>query len=112
MAHGDLYETGFGYNLYSKLLRNQTTLTLLRFFQKQIIDYQINRLKTKKICSKFIEYQNRFEKISKQYPLDSLIIEGHFHQGVKYKNYISLPSLACQGKIGLVINGKILFKSP
>jgi UDP-2,3-diacylglucosamine hydrolase len=111
LAHGDLYETGLGYDLYSKLLRDKTTLTLLKTFEKQIVDYQINRLKTKKICSNFIGYESRFEKIRRHYPKDTLIIEGHFHQGVVYKNYISLPSLACQGEVGVIVNGKILFKT-
>ena len=109
IAHGDLYETGFGYNLYCKLLRNKTALTLLKPFEKKIINHQITKLKTKQICSKFKTYQNRFEKISKHYPSNSLIIEAHFHQGIRHKNYISLPSLACQGKIGIVANGEIIF---
>jgi UDP-2,3-diacylglucosamine hydrolase len=111
LSHGDLYETGFGYNLYSKLLRNRATLTMFKIFEKQIIEYQIKKLKIKNICSKFIRYKNRFEKILKHYPKNSLIIEGHFHQGVVYKNYISLPSLACQGEVGLIVDGKVLFKT-
>ncbi|NEW61335.1 UDP-2,3-diacylglucosamine diphosphatase [Sulfurovum sp. bin170] len=108
LAHGDLHKTGFGYDLYCKVLRNKTTLTLLRPFEKQIIDHRIKKLKTKNICRDFIGYQKRFDAIIKQYPKGSLIIEGHFHQGVVHKNYISLPSLACQREVGMVINGELI----
>jgi len=107
LAHGDLHKTGFVYDLYCKILRNRTTLTLLRPWEKEIIDHRLKRLKAKNICKEFIEYQKRFDAIIKQYPKNSLIIEGHFHQGVIYKNYISLPSLACQKKIGIIFNKKL-----
>lgn len=110
LAHGDLYQTGFGYNLYSKLLRNKTTLTLLKPFQKQIINHRMRKLKTKKICGDFIHYQKRFDAIRNHYPKNALIIEGHFHQAVVYKNYISLPSLACQGEVGVIENAEMIFK--
>jgi len=110
LSHGDLYETGFGYNLYCKILRNKITLTLLRPFEKQIINHRIKKLKNKNICGDFIEYKKRFDTIIKHYPKNSIIVEGHFHQGVVYKNYISLPSLACQGKVGVVINKELIFK--
>ena len=84
---------------------------MLRPFEKQIINYKIKKLKIKNICFKFIKYQSKFEMISRHYPKNSLIIEGHFHQGVIYKNYISLPSLACQGRVGVIVDGKVLFKS-
>jgi UDP-2,3-diacylglucosamine hydrolase len=109
LSHGDLYETGFGYNLYCKILRNKTTLTLLKPLQKQIINHRIKKLKQKDICREFKDYKRRFESISKHYPTDSMIIEGHFHQGVIEKNYISMPSLACQKKVGIVVNGEVIF---
>ena len=111
LAHGDLYETGFGYDLYCKLLRDKTTLTLLRPFEKAIINNRIINLKKKKICNGFIKYKERFEKISRHYPSNSIIIEGHFHQGVVHQNYISLPSLACQGLVGVVERGELRFKT-
>ncbi len=110
LAHGDLYETGFGYNLYCKTIRNRAILTLLRPFEKIIIDNRIEKLKRKNICGEFKKYRERFNKISRHYPTDSIIIEGHFHQGVIYKNYISLPSLACQGKIGVIVGDELIFK--
>jgi len=102
LSHGDKYETGLGYNLYSKLLRSKILLTLLRPFEKKIIDHRMKKLKVKKICGKFIGYEKRFDAILSHYPKDSIIIEGHFHQALQYKNYISLPSLACQGEVTMV----------
>ena len=109
LSHGDKYETGFGYNLYSKLLRNKTLLTTLRPFEKQIIDHRMKKLKQKKICGNFKGFKKRFDAIRSHYPKDSLIIEGHFHQALQHKNYISLPSLACQGEVAVVSQGKIEF---
>ena len=111
LSHGDKYETGFGYNLYSKILRNKTTLTLLKPFEKQIINHRMDKLKIKKICGDFKNYKKRFDAIIKKYPQNGLIIEGHFHQSKKYKNYISLPSLACQGEVGVVKSGEIIFEN-
>jgi UDP-2,3-diacylglucosamine hydrolase len=110
ISHGDKYKTGFGYNLYSSILRTKATLTLLRPFEKKIINHRMEKLKRKKICKAFEGYKERFDAIIQKYPKDSLIIEGHFHQAKQHKNYISLPSLACQGEVGMVENGKIIFK--
>ena len=109
LAHGDLYETGFAYNLYCKLLRNRITLTLLKPFEKQVIDQRMKKLKAKIICKPFDSFEQRTIAITKNYPNNSLIIEGHFHQAKQFNNYISLPSLACQKQIGIVINGAISF---
>ncbi len=110
LSHGDKYETGFGYNFYSKILRNKTTLKILKPFEKKIIDHRMKKLKVKKICGNFQGYQKRFDAIRSHYPKNSLIIEGHFHQSLVHKNYVSLPSLACQGKIGIVKNEEIVFR--
>jgi UDP-2,3-diacylglucosamine hydrolase len=109
LSHGDLYQTGWSYNLYSKLLRNRITLTLLRPFEEQIIDHRMNRLKAKRICGNFIGYQERFDAIRREYPPNALIIEGHFHQSLIHQNYISLPSLACQGEVGMILDGELVF---
>jgi UDP-2,3-diacylglucosamine hydrolase len=109
MSHGDKYQTGLGYNLYSKILRNRVTLTLLKPFEKEIIDHRIDKLKIKKICGDFKGYQKRFNDIISYYPKNALIIEGHFHQALTYKNYISLPSLACQQEVGVIKNSQLFF---
>ena len=110
LSHGDIYETGVGYDIYSRLLRNRFTLTILRPFEKIIIDYQIKRLKNKNICHGFKRFEKKAVAISRHYPPNSLIIEGHFHQAKEFKNYISLPSLACQKEIGVIVNQKLIFE--
>ena len=102
LAHGDKYTAGAIFNLYSTILRTKRTLTLLRPFEKQIIDHRVNRLRVKSICGDFKGYAKRFDAIRSHYPKDALIIEGHFHQALQYKNYTSLPSLACQGEVAVV----------
>jgi UDP-2,3-diacylglucosamine hydrolase len=109
LSHGDKYTAGILYNLYSKLLRNRSTLTLLKPFEKKIINHRMEKLKRKKICGDFKEYKKRFNKIISKYPKNSTIIEGHFHQALIYKNYISLPSLACQGEVGIIKEGNVIF---
>lgn len=110
ISHGDLYETGFGYDLYSKFLRNKISLRVLKPFEKIIIDYQIKKLKKKSICHDFKSFEKKVISIIKHYPSNSLIIEGHFHQAKQIKNYISLPSLACQKQIGIIKNQKLVFE--
>ena len=53
LSHGDKYATGFGYDLYCKLLRNKVTLTLLKIFEKNIINDRMQKLSEKKICHTF-----------------------------------------------------------
>lgn len=111
LSHGDKYETGIGYNTYCKLLRNKTTLTLLRPFQKNIISHRIKKLSQKNICQPFHGFEKRVEAILTHYEDVDLVIEGHFHQSRKLGKYISLPSQACQGMIAVVEEGEIVFKS-
>jgi len=109
LSHGDKHKISFGYNFYSNILRRKSTLTLLRPFEKQIIDHRMGKLKKKSICGDFIGYEKRFDAIRKKYPKNCLVIEGHFHQAIQYKNYVSLPSLACQGEVGIIKNRCLKF---
>lgn len=109
LSHGDRYETGWGYDLYCALLRNRVTLTLLRPFEKQIIDHRMKKLSQKRICHTFEGFEKRVEAIMRHYDGVDMVIEGHFHQGRTIENYLSLPSLACQDKVGMVSGGKIVF---
>jgi len=110
LSHGDKYVTGFGYDVYSKLLRNKLTLTLLKPFEKKIIDYRIKKLTQKDICHTFQGFEERVIAILNQYKKVDLVIEGHFHQSKVIDNYISLPSLACQEMIGIVEKSMVIFK--
>ncbi len=110
LSHGDLFEVGLKYNIYSKIVRNRFILTILLPFQKQIIDFQMRKLRDKKICYKFIDFKLKIDRIKRAYPKNSLIVEAHFHQAKIFKDYISLPSLACQKEIAIIKEGKLLFK--
>ena len=111
ISHGDKYVTGFGYDLYCKVLRNQTTLTLLKPFEKAIIDHRMKKLSQKHICFTFHGFEKRVEEILKNYTGAELVIEGHFHQCKTMGKYISLPSLACQGMVGVMEEGEMRFKT-
>jgi len=109
ISHGDKYVTGFGYDLYCAVLRNQTTLTLLKPFEKAIIDHRMKKLSQKDICHEFQGFEKRVEEILGHYTDADMVIEGHFHQAKVFGKYISLPSLACQGQVAVVRGGEIEF---
>ena len=110
ISHGDKYVTGFGYDLYCKVLRNKTTLTLLKPFEKTIINHRMKKLSTKHICKPFHDFEKRVEAILEHYEDADLVIEGHFHQSKVLGKYISLPSQACQGLVAMVEEGELVFK--
>lgn len=111
LSHGDKYATGFGYDLYCKVLRNKATLTILKPLQELIINHRMGKLSQKEICFDYIGFEKRVERILDYYKDSDLVIEGHFHQAKTIGKYISLPSLACQGQVGMVEEGKIIFKT-
>ncbi len=111
LSHGDRYKTSFIYGIYTKLIRNKTVIRLLLPFEKTIIDHRFKKLRKKNICGKIKNFEKIIESILEKYPKESLIVEGHFHQNRLFKNYISLPSLACQKKVAIVRNGKILISN-
>lgn len=111
ISHGDKYVTGFGYDLYCKILRNKTTLTLLKPFEKAIIDHRMKKLSQKHICFTFHGFEKRVEEILEHYKEVDLVIEGHYHQSKTVGKYISLPSQACQGLVAVVEEGSVVFKS-
>ena len=108
ISHGDKYVTGFGYDLYCSILRNKTTLTLLKPFEKMIIDHRMKKLSKKDICHAFQGFEKRVEEILEYYRDADIVIEGHFHQAKVFGKYISLPSLACQGQVAMVKDGKVV----
>jgi len=111
ISHGDKYVTGFGYDLYCKVLRNKITLTLLKPFGKVIISHRMKKLSQKQICQTFYGFEKRVEAILEHYTDVDLVIEGHFHQSKIVGKYISLPSQACQGLVGVVEEGEVVFKT-
>jgi len=111
ISHGDKYVTGFGYDLYCKVLRNKTVLTLLKPFEKAIINHRMKKLSQKHICYAFHGFEERVEAILKHYTDVDMVIEGHFHQSKILGKYISLPSQACQGMVGVIEEGILVFKA-
>ncbi len=111
ISHGDKYVTGFGYDLYCKTLRNKTTLTLLKPFEKVIINHRMKKLSQKHICRDFYDFEKRVGAILENYVEADLVIEGHFHQSKIVGKYISLPSQACQGKVAVIEEGELVFKT-
>ena len=112
ISHGDRYATGFGYDLYCRIIRSKTTLTVLKPFEKAIIDDRMRKLSKKNICHTLTEFEKRVEAIIQHYGEADLVIEGHYHQAKVLGKYISLPSLACQKQVAVVKEGKIVFVSP
>ena len=111
ISHGDKYATGMVYDLYCRILRNKKTLTFLKPFEKTIIDHRMKKLSQKHICFNFIGFEKRVEQILEHYHEADLVIEGHFHQCKTLGKYVSLPSLACQGMVGIVEEGEMHFKT-
>jgi UDP-2,3-diacylglucosamine hydrolase len=110
ISHGDKFKTSFFYEVYSFLIRHKVILKILKIAEKFVIDKNIEHLKSKNICKKFKGFETRVQEILSFYPKNlDFVIEGHYHQGVKIKNYISLPSLACQKEVGVVKDGEIIF---
>lgn len=106
LSHGDRYETGIIYNIYSKVVRTKFITSIATLLIKKII----YKLKKQEKCYKNYKLIiNKIKLIIKNYPENSLIIEGHFHQGIIIDNYISLPSLICQKKISILKDKKIIF---
>ncbi len=101
LSHGDRYEMKLSYKIYTKLIRNPIILKLLPEF---IAKNKLTNMSNKKICKKINNFNNLAKRIAKNYKAD-IVIEGHYHQGVIIDNYVSLPSLACSGKVG-VFNGE------
>ena len=110
LSHGDKYATSVLYDIYCNLLRNKTTLKVLKPFEKPIIIHRMQKLSQKHICFTFDKFEQRVEAILKHYSDADMVIEGHFHQARVVGKYISLPSLACQGKVGVVEEGTLVFK--
>ncbi len=103
LSHGDRYEVGVGYNIYSFILRNTYLVYILKPWERKVIDGQMKRLSLKNICHKYTDFEDKAKKILAHYPNHiDLVIEGHFHQGRKIGRYISLPSLACDKSVGVM----------
>ena len=105
LAHGDKYEMGILYNLYTRIIRNQFINNII---PNIIIQNKLKYLKKKSICHKIDNFEDKVTKILEYYD-NNLVIEAHYHQGIRIKNYISLPSSVCQKSIGIIKNKTMRF---
>ena len=111
LSHGDT-QTPFGYQLYTKLIRNPFVLSLVgvmdRLCSHCIIRWLKNRGEEKDPCYKIGNFDDiikaRLNYLEKE-RLD-VVIEGHFHQNTKFPlygfDYINLASFACNQKYFIV----------
>ncbi len=101
IAHGDLNNRDFLYNMYIKIIRNKSLLKLLNYTTLNFINnWFFEKILKKEIkCNKFLDFK---EKIVTK--IDNigynLIIEGHFHQNVYFKFnkkiYYNLGAFYCE----------------
>ena len=109
ISHGDIY-TPITYNIFTTIMRSKLFLKTLNMIDisNVISKYFENRLINKSICHDFKSFESFAKKRISSYNIndDELIIEGHFHQGKIYKNYINIPSLACKNRYMQIINNK------
>ncbi len=105
ISHGDKLSTDFKYKIYTKIVRNPLILKLI---PDSYAKSKLKKLSQKNICKEIENFSIIIENIKKYYT-NSLIIEGHFHQGVVAKNYIGLPSFACSREYAIFLNGKVTF---
>ena len=98
ISHGDIF-TPIGYNIYTKIIRNNYILKLLNFLDINNIITKTLELKLikKNICNKLDNFNTFALKRIEEYShlKVDIIIEGHYHQGKSYEKYINIPSFAC-----------------
>ena len=113
LAHGDIF-TPIIYNIFTTILRNKYFLKLLNTLDINsfISKYFENKLINKSICHDFDSFEEFAKTRKKSYGIDDndLIIEGHYHQGNIFENYINIPSLACNNKYMQIINNNFEIK--
>ena len=103
LSHGDKFNMSLKYKIYTTLIRNPLILKILPDY---VAKWQLNKMKSKKICKKIENFSNLAKNIAKNYS-SNFIIEGHYHQGLRVDNYFGLPSFGCSTKVA-IFNGKEL----
>jgi UDP-2,3-diacylglucosamine hydrolase len=112
LCHGDV-EIGFWFEFFTFFIRKNYFLKFLNLID---MNHWFTKWVNKKLQNKNIYYE--FQDFSKfaqkridyfnQFQYD-LIIEGHFHQGKQYQNYINLPTFT-NNKYLAYLEGKFKFK--
>ena len=98
LSHGDIMDNSLSYKIYRGVIRNHIILNFLHFLSFNCLNnWLFKKLLKKSISCKKIEKFT--ELIENRLKLDyNLIIEGHYHQGVKIKNYYNMPAFVCNKK--------------
>ena len=113
LAHGD-FDGGFGYLLYSSIIRNPLTLFILKTIDSltsHTILKRLDKFLSKKDDCKNLKTFEEFisKRLNKKYDCD-YFIEGHFHQNKHLKlenfNYINLAAFACNQRYFIVKSSK------
>jgi len=107
LSHGDT-NTPFGYQVYTKLIRNPVMLYAIGLLDKVCAHCIISWLKTrgeqKDPCYKITGFKEIIHKRLKSLESETVdvVIEGHFHQDLSFTlygfDYINLASFACNQK--------------
>jgi len=121
LSHGDT-KMPFGYQVYTKFIRNTLVLKLVGLLDILCLNCLFKWLKhrgeEKNHCYKIDLFKEIIERrlhYIKHETLD-IVIEGHFHQDVSFKlydfEYINLASFACNQKYFIVqsINGQLFLQ--
>lgn len=111
LSHGDRFASGWKHDLLSRVLRNPLILTAIKWLKPNIIAEKRTHLSSKEICHELPDFETKAKEIFDSYSAVHWVIEGHYHQGEKYEEYISLPSLACQKQVGIMGEEGIIFVS-
>ena len=104
LSHGDSH-MGFGYEVYTVLIRNPLILAGLRAIDTLgngfIVAWLEKQMKRKNHCRKIVHFEALIQNRLLSLKLDSvdLLIEGHFHQNrifkVNHLDYINVGAFAC-----------------
>ncbi len=104
LAHGDTH-MGFGYELYTALIRNRAVLGFLRSIDTIgggfIVRWLERMMRGKNHCHPIAGFRDLIERRIKSMRLEGcdLLIEGHFHQNQQFEyddlTYINLGAFAC-----------------
>jgi len=104
LSHGDS-TMGFGYEVYTALIRSPLVLSLLRLIDTIgngcIVGWLEKQMKRKSHCRNIENFERLIEKRLKAFKSGSVdvLIEGHFHQNRSIKfpqfDYINVGAFAC-----------------
>ena len=113
LAHGD-FDGGFGYLLYSSVIRNPVTLFILKTIDSLTAHSILKRLdkflSKKDDCKDLKNFENFISnRLEGRFECD-YFIEGHFHQNKQFKvenfNYINIAAFACNQRYFIVKSTK------